>query len=356
MNEDADSHSSDESESAELNEHVNERKVLPQRATRGVRKGKLLGTAAEADEEFWGQSAFKEDDSDEEFDESVNSSDSSETETDSDIDAPEPEEEGLQSGKTTLKGEYVVEDDIGGKKRGKGGKGYSDPALRASSAWSGSLGSIAAAAAASVAAAASRASRSSAADGGLTRLRGGDIFDSSTGLPQRVVRNSTQFRIGESGKPVIPAESKTLGLSAPPLPPKPTQTEVLTKAAHTAIENLRLLEGQLKIEQARTEREAAEAAAGRGKGHTFPPEVPIVRFHSRRGGADTITFTCVDAVPPLGVSDGCFPVKPRDARCEVTGKPAKYRDPLSGHFFYDVAAFKTIRAAYSFTETEKRAS
>ena len=169
----------------------------------------------------------------------------------------------------------------------------------------------------------------------------------------RSFRASTQNRSGESKASQAASTSASearssqgQGVGNAPAPhPKPTQSEVLTEAAHTAIENLRLLEGQLKIEQARAEREAAEAAAGRGKGHTFPPDLPIVRFHSRRGASDTLTFTCVDAVPPLGVGSSAPPPKPLDKRCPVSGKVAKYFDPLTRHYYHSLVEFKVLRKA-----------
>lgn len=45
----------------------NGKKALPQRSTRGTRRTQLVGEAVEADEEFWNQDAFHEDESDEEF-------------------------------------------------------------------------------------------------------------------------------------------------------------------------------------------------------------------------------------------------------------------------------------------------
>lgn len=48
-------------------------KVLPSRSTRGRRQTKLVGEAAEADAEFWGQDAFKEDTTDSEFEASSES-------------------------------------------------------------------------------------------------------------------------------------------------------------------------------------------------------------------------------------------------------------------------------------------
>lgn len=115
--------SSDESEEEEEEVPV-EKRVLPARATRGLRQHALVGEAAEADDTFWGQAAFNEDDSDADY--SIDSegmccvcavyaalcvvsvrrpfrhcaharvhhcpADTSSTVTDSDIDLPEPED------------------------------------------------------------------------------------------------------------------------------------------------------------------------------------------------------------------------------------------------------------------------
>ena len=43
------------------------KRALPKRSTRGTRRTELVGEAEEADEEFWNQEAFHEDESDEEF-------------------------------------------------------------------------------------------------------------------------------------------------------------------------------------------------------------------------------------------------------------------------------------------------
>mmetsp|Transcript_578 Transcript_578/g.1395 ORF Transcript_578/g.1395 Transcript_578/m.1395 type:complete len:149 (+) Transcript_578:129-575(+) len=37
----------------------------------------------------------------------------------------------------------------------------------------------------------------------------------------------------------------------------------------------------------------------------------------------------------------------KDVKCAITGKPAKYRDPLTGLPYYDLAAFKVIREQHS---------
>ena len=42
-------------------------KELPNRSTRGSRMNQLLGEEAEADDTFWGQDAFQEEEQDEEY-------------------------------------------------------------------------------------------------------------------------------------------------------------------------------------------------------------------------------------------------------------------------------------------------
>ena len=111
------------------------RKVLPQRETRGTRMGRLVGEAAEADEQFWGQTAFTVGSSeDEEFSSSDAEALSGTTcSSDSDIDLAEPEDEtdfpraGAKPSKAVTKGashgrEEVDDSELGGK----GGKRYVD--------------------------------------------------------------------------------------------------------------------------------------------------------------------------------------------------------------------------------------
>jgi hypothetical protein len=137
---------------------------------------------------------------------------------------------------------------------------------------------------------------------------------------------------------------------------RPTQAEALREAAHTAVENLQSLESHVRLEG---ERQASEAerlsrgAGGRLRG--FAPGEPLLRFLSRRGCADTLTFTEVDGVPACinsrapvagGGGGGGAASAPGEAAavCAVTGRPARYRDPLSGLPYSDAASFKALRA------------
>lgn len=92
---DAGSESEEDSDEGSASSVHETRKVLPERATRGTRMGRLVGEAAEADEAFWGQSAFTAGSS---GDEGFSSSDAealsgTTCSSDSDIDFAEPDEE-----------------------------------------------------------------------------------------------------------------------------------------------------------------------------------------------------------------------------------------------------------------------
>ena len=303
--------------------------------------GRLVGEAAEADAEFWEQSAFQEDDTDEEFDEAErdgSGSETSSTATDSDIDAPEPEDDGdaamADGGDDAPRrrgaGAAVafVDDSHATKKKAA----YVDPALAASRGWGGSLGAAAAAAAA----AAARALASDGSASGHKRPR--ESSGRADDLPAASPRERLALRSGVSSH-------ASEGVSAvPPPPPPPSQEEVLIDAAHTTIESLRVLAGAARADAERVARNSASLAAGFGRGHALPATVPLVRFHSRRGAPDTLTFTLVDTTPTMGVPvpRGQGSAAPRP-RCVISGKPALYMDPITGSPYADAKAFKILR-------------
>ncbi len=104
--------------------------------------------------------------------------------------------------------------------------------------------------------------------------------------------------------------------------------------------------------RAETARAAAEAekALHSGRGHAFPAGTPILRTHSRRGYPDTLTFTEVDEFPSTiraNASSRGSSAYPKQARCVVTGRPARYMDPLSGKPYADAAAFAVLRQRFA---------
>ena len=106
------------------------------------------------------------------------------------------------------------------------------------------------------------------------------------------------------------------------------------------------------LKQQRLEDEAKEDE-GRPKQH----KALASRYHSRRGYVDTIFFPDAYYLPPVlcqlpltadpkaeggragsGRSD--------DRRCKITDAPAPYKDPLTGYYYADAAAFKELRKRY----------
>ncbi|CAN0493543.1 unnamed protein product [Ectocarpus sp. 12 AP-2014] len=110
------------------------------------------------------------------------------------------------------------------------------------------------------------------------------------------------------------------------------------------------------LKQRRLEDEAKEDE-GRPKQH----KILASRYASRRGCVDTIFFPDAYYLPPVlcqapfsaGGGDGADQDKgskagksPSDRRCKITGAPAPYRDPLTGYYYANGAAFQEVRKRY----------
>ena len=114
-----------------------------------------------------------------------------------------------------------------------------------------------------------------------------------------------------------------------------TQAEILAEAAVTEVANLQDLERLLNIE------EAVKKKAERVK-KTYSG--PSVRARSKKvdGVERTTLETRMGATlpAPLGAPR---PETPETARCAITGDVARYRDPRTGLAYRDAAAFAEIR-------------
>jgi hypothetical protein len=300
-----------------------EKKVLPQRLTRGQRSLRLVGEALEADEAFWNQDAFQSDDS--EF--SLESEADTNTEsTDSDIDLPEPEDEEDDGGKGSRKragaaaagssssshGGVTVDDDDGGggvKKRGAGGA-YTDKAAVALKATSGSLGQM-------VANALEKGrKRTGVRDAALLASSGLNAEEIQAAIDAgeggALLRGIRARRAGAADSGSAAGFLSTSGVAAAaeksvdkaraevPKEPRLTQAQVLVDAARTALENERLLAHAVLRSQAAA---AAGLTADSGKiggvGHVLRQGTPALRLLSRRGCPDILTFTEVDDFPSV---------------------------------------------------------
>lgn len=81
-----------------------------------------------------------------------------------------------------------------------------------------------------------------------------------------------------------------------------------------------------------------------------------IRFSSRRGTYNTVTFSMVEAMPAIlrgvggrnlhGESSSESLEAPVHPVCAITGLPAKYREPRTLLPYATAAAFKEIRRRY----------
>jgi len=147
-----------------------------------------------------------------------------------------------------------------------------------------------------------------------------------------------------------------------------TQEELLVECASvTEPENERWIMSR-KREQAQIDAHHAALNAGNRRGNTYQ-----MRFHSRRGCFNTLTFPSVDLMPEIlknakkhiRVQQQEASVKvldntsitatkgnnkkkkktsqPPSRACVITGKAGRYRDPKTNMRYHDVAAFKELR-------------
>ena len=113
-----------------------------------------------------------------------------------------------------------------------------------------------------------------------------------------------------------------------------TQEEMLAEAVHTAALNQESLARILASEEASKQRMvvAKEAYAG-----------PIVRFRSSARDGEALIF--LNGATPLDGAPRRAKAPPPRAKCAVTGRRARFRDPLTKQAYVDKAAFKALRAA-----------
>jgi len=119
-----------------------------------------------------------------------------------------------------------------------------------------------------------------------------------------------------------------------------TQEELLADAKITEQLNIASFEALKRVEE-----EKKKLPPPR-----LPLEGPLIRYHSK-GGITTLTFTQVTEFPT------CINSKvisyPKQAVCETTGLPAKYRDPKTGIPYATPHAFKIIRSRFVQQEEPK---
>jgi len=127
-----------------------------------------------------------------------------------------------------------------------------------------------------------------------------------------------------------------------------TQEELLIESIHeTEPANERWLLGRRRVE-ALSDLDAKKKAERMGNGSR---DVKVVmKYHSLKGCHNTLTFPDMDHVPAMfrrKTDDISLKEKKKVSSCIITGKKARYLDPLTGESYHDLDAFRELRRRYN---------
>ena len=293
--------------------------ALPKRSTRGMRMNKLLEDEDSADEEFWNQDAFAEEEGDGVYESESEKEDVFDSDFDEDESSSDEEEVHVARERT----KKVLKAPERKPVKPEGGAGAVPRKPKAPR------------------------------DKPDPALMGIPMEDSEAVTWEDGVRKSSRAIVKDIRSKSEAAREAAARRPAPKRDPnqgvyKPmTQAEILAEAALTEVRNLRDLEHLLNIEEM-TKKKAERVK----KTHAHP----CLRVRSvavdavdtagdgrgSRESRTTIELIRGASTPaPLGTRLTRTAVRP--ATCAVTGKPARYRDPLTGRGYHDVAAFKELR-------------
>lgn len=324
------------------------------RKTAGRRMTTLVGKAQEQDDEFWGHTtwadsgdsgneSFRDSDEDSELKKDAFDSDFNDSETDNEEEekaAGEEEERALKRHERSKRAGSNYVDVAASKKKGRGkriigdginagivlnlppqieGSAVASPAAQVQPPQTAPLTAAASPATSTAKKPAKRISLAS------TRQRRSQSItkrlreNRSTAPTSGPIRNSSKTGIKKSKRRLY------------------KQEELLLEAVHqTETENERWLLARKRVKDAEQDKDSL-SMRDRSKGKI------IQKFHSRRGCLMTLTFPEMDSVPDILTRPKSDPVKHAKVFCVVTGKAARYRDPLTKLGYFDLAAFKELR-------------
>ena len=269
-----------------------------------MRMNKLLEDEDSADEEFWNQDAFAEEEDDEKYESESEEADVFDDDFNDDESSSDSEEVAVA------------------KERRR-------PALKAPER--------------KAAPAQPRAPRAKAVktdpSAGLAEagFYGGDFGGGATRASKRsgvraILKRSEEAREAAKAKPGPrrPANVE---------PPRQlTQAEILAEAAATEIANLADLERLLSAEAA-TLKKAERAVKKDG----FAPAVRARSYKDKKSGVCVVRVELRNGAPMPAPLNEPRPRTPETPRCVVSGAAAKYRDPATGLPFRDAVAFRELR-------------
>lgn len=162
----------------------------------------------------------------------------------------------------------------------------------------------------------------------------------------RTVRASTKQKSKASAE-VQQAEVKRMAQARKKARVRPvckfTQEELLLEACETEESNSRWVQ---TMRRRAHESEASDAAPKRQR-------VFAERRRSAKGAPPTITFPLSEHFPEV-LHHRSAPQPPTQAKCVVTGEPARYRDPKTRMPYANAAAFKELRRRWSAGEDLSR--
>jgi hypothetical protein len=155
------------------------------------------------------------------------------------------------------------------------------------------------------------------------------------------LRNSTKMVTAAvvARKKAIEERNKLRPPKVPKIVKIYTQEELLEESKETAKLNRESLLELMKYEENMKRIELKKRAI----------DGPKVRYISNKNGA-TITFTEVDRFPHA-ISQDPVHEYPRKKVCPISGKPARYFDPLTQTHYADIKAFQILRATYEVDRT-----
>ena len=279
--------------------------ALPKRSTRGLRMNKLLEDEDSADEEFWNQDAFAEEEDDAKYESESEEADVFDDDFNDDESSSDSEEVAVA------------------KERRR-------PALKAPER--------------KAAPAQPRAPRAKAVktdpSAGLAEagFYGGDFGGGATRASKRsgvraILKRSEEAREAAKAKP---GPRRPTNVE----PPRQlTQAEILADAAATEIANLADLERLLSAEAAVMKK----AERAKKSANPFAPAVRVKSYKDANTGEAKMRVELRHGAPMPPPLNAPRPTTPETPRCVVSGGKAKYRDPASGLPFRDAAAFRELR-------------
>lgn len=161
-----------------------------------------------------------------------------------------------------------------------------------------------------------------------------DFGDSLIDNTPRLIRASTKQKSQEAHEATEILKARPKPKIRPQIRHQFTQKQLLDDALKTEVVNAKWLQSQKLAEDERS------ALAKPVKKQVDR----IKRTLSRRGAYTTITFSEVEDMPRI-LTEHTEPTVPNKV-CVITGLPAKYRDPKTGHPFANLDAYRQLKRMY----------